>query len=831
MKLLKQFFSDLMNFQIVNVAKSLICSSLNLVIYLIIAVVILGLKQGNVIPLDLYIYTNTLDLILNISIFHFLIYFLGLIMSLYPTYIYAFLFDDKDDKYYTSTSFGLIYYDYKDASEKKKGAKPVLDLYSLKFIEGAVRKFLGVLLFNIWSLMIVYVYCTHQINSSKEYIVIVIYLVFTALILFTFWYLTIKVKRELNSGNNVTYYENFAKAYYKYYLPILFVVIGILCFLVAYLGWHFYTVIAQLVVCLILAMHLLIYRTFRKYFKPINKIVNYLALHRRLGFVVLVFILAINISTNLSESINPINIIIANLIAMYTGIIIGFKIYLFLKYRNKENTENYIPIWKLKFKLKHLAITFFGLFFFLILKVAIPDKSYKLHRLGLVDTQEEKKISLPQFYNKFIKVHSPEKSPILYAAYGGGLKAHYWNFMILDHLYKNDSFDNILAMSGVSGGGMGIGTFTASQFFEYTATERQNLINQVKHSNILSVELSWLFGYDLLRSSLPEFCYKGRNNRSYRAMRFYGDILGSSQLVNETSFYEVHQKLFNKSYYPNLIINSTATTNKYGVVSAIVNDNMFPGAINLLDIGGKGSRKTLTYFEALSTCNRFPIISPPANVPNKGQFLDGGYFENSGIMSLISFKKALEKHEKRLNKDSIFYKKIKLVSVRNGKFNYLQSILSRGNLDIDKIQDSEIIKFDEKGNLTTIVNGIANLERMPTYIKSTLSEYHNHEYDFIDIDLPYYIDTSEIENLLNGKISTAKLAAIIDLVNNSNEIIEGILDNVGIVEGTKSIKYELENWGIVNPPTARILSRPVEIYMEAMMQHPYVIEQLERAIE
>lgn len=43
-------------------------------------------------------------------------------------------------------------------------------------------------------------------------------------------------------------------------------------------------------------------------------------------------------------------------------------------------------------------------------------------------------------------------------------------------------------------------------------------------------------------------------------------------------------------------------------------------------------------------------------------------------------------------------------------------------------------------------------------------------------------------------------------------------------------KYKFDDWGIVNPQTSRILSRPVETYMYPMMEHPHVKKQLDQIL-
>ena len=76
-----------------------------------------------------------------------------------------------------------------------------------------------------------------------------------------------------------------------------------------------------------------------------------------------------------------------------------------------------------------------------------------------------------------------------------------------------------------------------------------------------------------------------------------------------------------------------------------------------------------------------------------------------------------------------------------------------------------------------------------------------------------------MEILFNGKLNDTIRKQIVELVRSSNEEILNTLEK-------HAPTYQRNSWGIVDPPTARILSKPVELYMEAMMQHPYVQEEL-----
>ncbi len=159
------------NVSLNDLIKALISSGINLLFYAIIILMLIGLPQGFVIPLDLFIQDNEPISFFNIFYVHFILLFLALLMSFYPQYIYMFLFGNKSEVYgYRSFCFGLIYYSLGDNTNSKENEK--INQTSLKFIESGTRKFLGYALFFLWSGLLVRVYTKHQIIEFSQYFVL-----------------------------------------------------------------------------------------------------------------------------------------------------------------------------------------------------------------------------------------------------------------------------------------------------------------------------------------------------------------------------------------------------------------------------------------------------------------------------------------------------------------------------------------------------------------------------------------------------------------------------------------------------------------------------------
>ncbi|MDF1697115.1 MAG: hypothetical protein P1U56_14830 [Saprospiraceae bacterium] len=815
------FWEDLSQFQFLNVVKALLCSFLNIIIYIILIALILGFDQGSILFVDLYTDENLGSLSLNVGLFHFLTFFLALIMSIYPTYVYTSLFDmnldndDEDDVDWFMDKGGLIYYD-----DKKE--KPVIDeehnpylqkkigFLTLKFIEGSVRKFLGVFLFIIWAGLIIHSYQYYQIDGMNKWFLYILYAFLVGFFLFLFWLYAVALRRKLKSGEGYASIYKAVQTVYKYQWYFFFILISIFVFSLYVIEWNLLNIIIQVIICFSLAGYLLMYRTVRKLIPERRNIVDFLHSIRIMGFVVLALILVINIDTSIAQLINPINVVLAGLITLYTLVTMLIKLFLYYK----DNDAIRIKWFSISKKLYYSLLIIFGAIFIYYL-----NSGNSLHALHIVPTSE--KVSVDKFYDTYSALHTGDSThvPILYAAYGGGLKAHYWNYLILDYLDKDKKFNDILAFSGVSGGGMGLSNYAAMKYFDFDEREKQKAIDVVKNANILSIELSYLFGLDLLREMLPEMLWWG-HDRSHRSMSFYNDNLTENEdLVNTVPFDKVYSSLFDKGYYPNIIINSTANVDRSGVVSAIRADGMFPGTINVLDIKTRSDVKTLTFFEAASTCNRFPVISPAANIPKKGHFVDGGYYENSGVMSLVSFSEYLADYEASKSYQPLVSEKVKLISVRNDRSNYVQSLVKKILADNPDLT-TDLYWNTDKTEVGAITSSIFNLERTPTYLREYLKAYGD-KYDLHFIDLPFYIDPNELDGFFGGTLNYQLLDKLKLEIDSSNTEIINRLKDLG------SDTYDFENLGVVPPATARLLSRPAVNYMEAMMKHKHVISQLQ----
>ena len=439
-----------------------------------------------------------------------------------------------------------------------------------------------------------------------------------------------------------------------------------------------------------------------------------------------------------------------------------------------------------------------------------------LHEFEILP-EDKNTTSLSQFQNNFLLKNSDDLNPcrktFSIASFGGGLKANYWTLNLLnkfENKFSSNFFNATISMSGVSGGAIGLGCYPF--LYGTLPEERRKTIDDIGDLNILSIDVSYLLFQDYLRELIPwNISGHPGSDRSHKAMEAYHKLLSpNNPNIHDITFKEQWHEIYKKnSHYPALIINTTSTNRSYGYAPSL-SDVRLPGGINIVDYPNKES---ISYFNAVSTANRFAFMSPAAAVPKKGHFVDGGYFENSGLLSTESFLKqffntGLEKKLKQFEDDHF---KICMI---NGKGYWIRHLLNQnstaGNLFTisDETQSAEI---------PAILKTVAGTDMLPTYFIEDLENRKPNR--FIPIYMPLLFNIQDVENVLGGKIKHENRNTIIKIIKENNKEIKSALVKA-------NSNYSYEDWGIVQPTLARMLSKPDREYQKAMVDyHPHVQEQ------
>jgi hypothetical protein len=555
---------------------------------------------------------------------------------------------------------------------------------------------------------------------------------------------------------------------------------------------------------------------------------NYIFLRRLqiAGFVALVFLIITNVYLAFGDVtiFSSIPIFLAFLVNVYALIILYVKHMIF--YNDYEN-ENYYLHKKIKEPpcrdLTGIQVTKTGknrfvlrlalapFIFLLVFNIFKGVKNF--YRMDFTDGADAMHIV---DYCKHLVTHMEEKNitrMAKVASFGGGLKSNLWNLLVLDKLDKemkirnsNSSFlDQCFSFSGVSGGAVGLGNYLALDYNEREhGLNRNQAIVDIGNENILAIDMAGLFLHDPFCNGVKLFGNSRNKDRSFYAMEQYIKILSDGdeerhKMFSESSQQNVwHEMLKSRGHIPALIINTASTGPFPGVAFSLKSkgEEVFPGYILL-----ENDTKDLRYFDAISTSNRFPIMSPSAQVENKGFFLDGGYFDNSGLLTSSYFQKYLKANSYKFDETPII-----TINVINSKSDYIRKFIQ------DLVDDNVILKSSD--NISAVISGITDINKLPNVLRSAEGRYVEGEDEFRSIYLPHQISTSDIEKLLGGSVKFTP--AILDSIQRNNNEIRNAL-NVYI--DINKLPMKISTHGIVEPPLARTLSKYAVIYQQAMISH------------
>jgi hypothetical protein len=238
-----------------------------------------------------------------------------------------------------------------------------------------------------------------------------------------------------------------------------------------------------------------------------------------------------------------------------------------------------------------------------------------------------------------------DDGPIFLAtAEGGGIRAAYWTSLVLATIQDRDpSFGrHLFAVSGVSGGSVGAGVFTALVAEQPApgAPLRCGTLaacsQRILGEDFLSPTLAKMVGPDLVQRFLPfrcALCDRGRTLEDAWA-RGWQDAVGSRRL--DQPFLSLWRG--RGPEVPALVLNGThvetgrrmITTNLAWQRDEIVDSYDLPTILGA-DLPLKG---------ALHNSARFTYVSPAGSLRTRegklrGHVVDGGYFENSGVATVL----------------------------------------------------------------------------------------------------------------------------------------------------------------------------------------------------
>jgi hypothetical protein len=251
---------------------------------------------------------------------------------------------------------------------------------------------------------------------------------------------------------------------------------------------------------------------------------------------------------------------------------------------------------------------------------------------------------------------SLRKYPVIFiTAEGGASRTGAFTAMILSRL--QDSYpgfrNDIYACSSVSGGSLGFSFFNALNYLDIADTplKKDYYLNQTKE----------YFKKDFLSPVLAKMFY----GEAFNTISFWDIPLFDRAIALEKSWEDGYHDLFKEKNAANIyaatwqslyaknplapawFINTTEVeTGQQCFISNVRQDSaQFFHRRDLLVEKIPGS---INYSTAVNFSTRFPLISPSAAVEYQGKhlhYVDGGYAENSGSLTMLEVLRTLEKDD------------------------------------------------------------------------------------------------------------------------------------------------------------------------------------------
>lgn len=338
-------------------------------------------------------------------------------------------------------------------------------------------------------------------------------------------------------------------------------------------------------------------------------------------------------------------------------------------------------------------------------------KKDNLHQIRYIDNQIVKKekvsANLKDWLNE--KKNKPDSSLIfIIVSEGGGIRSAYWTAGLLnkiDSLFP-EVINNTYAFSGVSGGSIG-GVI-------YYSLKLGNVNDKHKWRAILGKDYlsSAMYGITIantIQSFLP-FTYEKLDRGNLLEDDFSKNFFSETNLNTLDSSIQI---LYNNNKIPNLFLNTTNVESgqKMIISNLVLDKDLFKNDIDFSTLCTKNiSLKTAGLLSA-----RFPGVSPSAlikleNNYNWGRILDGGFFDNSGLITALDIVKTIKITNNKLKPVILF--------IRN------QNVLLKKDIKISNDFLSPIIAFYNSWDSKT---------------EKTVNDCINsNDFDFIQFKLNYY---------------------------------------------------------------------------------------------
>jgi hypothetical protein len=233
---------------------------------------------------------------------------------------------------------------------------------------------------------------------------------------------------------------------------------------------------------------------------------------------------------------------------------------------------------------------------------------------------------------------------VLVAASGGGIRAAYWTASALAAMESVPGFaDDLFAISGVSGGSLGAATYVALKREQLDTGKPEDLLARARTvlaHDFLSPVVAGLLFPDLAQRFFPIPLRWADRQRFLE--KSWEDALGRAPNPFTRSFTALYESP-GGDRLPSLLLNATAVESGSRAIVSNLAVGGFSDTIDLLDKGYSTQQVKLSAAAGMSA--RFAYVSPAGTIwgpdDSKMRVVDGGYFENSGSVTVMDVLTAL----------------------------------------------------------------------------------------------------------------------------------------------------------------------------------------------
>jgi hypothetical protein len=227
---------------------------------------------------------------------------------------------------------------------------------------------------------------------------------------------------------------------------------------------------------------------------------------------------------------------------------------------------------------------------------------------------------------------------------GGGIRAAMWTVLVLAEL-ERDSGGRLwrctLAVSGVSGGSLGLAAFAAQLRDRDGALDRDALVAMME-ADFLAPVLGSMFGTDGVQRFIPFRLFTDRGQALERSwLNAYAEGIPGNSFqgpLADIAYARADRRRITAPFLNTTIVDSGLRLLQHPF-SSLGPITEYPGAVD----GADWLPREHPLFSAALNSARFTFVSPAGSVRMRdadgkpkvlGQVVDGGYFENSGTTTI-----------------------------------------------------------------------------------------------------------------------------------------------------------------------------------------------------